>query len=55
MLGSTGSVNITDPKITGLANTFYSDAVGWIFAAVVDRRLRRRPRRSGTAAGSPPG
>jgi D-xylose transport system permease protein len=32
VLGSTGSINITDPKITGLANTFYSDAVGWIFA-----------------------
>ncbi len=35
VLGSTGSININDPKITGLANTFYSDAVGWIFAAVV--------------------
>jgi D-xylose transport system permease protein len=35
VLGSTGSINITDPKITGLANTFYSDAVGWIFAALV--------------------
>jgi D-xylose transport system permease protein len=35
VLGSTGSINITDPKITGLANTFYSDAVGWVFAAVV--------------------
>ncbi|HWP33463.1 MAG TPA: sugar ABC transporter permease, partial [Solirubrobacterales bacterium] len=35
VLGSTGSINITDPKITGLANTFYSDAVGWIFAAIV--------------------
>jgi D-xylose transport system permease protein len=35
VLGSTGSINITDPKITGLANTFYSDAVGWIFAVVV--------------------
>jgi D-xylose transport system permease protein len=35
VLGSTGSINITDPKITGLANTFYSDAVGWIFCAVV--------------------
>jgi D-xylose transport system permease protein len=34
VLGSTGSINLTDPKITGLANTFYSDAVGWIFAAV---------------------
>jgi D-xylose transport system permease protein len=33
VLGSTGSLNITDPKITGLANTFYSDVVGWIFLA----------------------
>ena len=35
VLGSTGSINITNPKITGLANTFYSDTVGWIFAVVV--------------------
>jgi D-xylose transport system permease protein len=35
VLGKTGSLNINDPKITGLANTFYSDTVGWIFAAVV--------------------
>jgi len=35
VLGSTGSINITDPKITGLANTFYSDTVGWVIAAVV--------------------
>jgi D-xylose transport system permease protein len=35
VLGETGTVNITDGKITGLANTFYSDTVGWIFAAVV--------------------
>ncbi len=35
VLGSTGSINITDPKITGLANTFYSDTVGWIVAALV--------------------
>ena len=35
VLGSTGSINITDPKITGLANTFYSDAVGWALAALV--------------------
>jgi D-xylose transport system permease protein len=35
VLGSTGSINITDPKITGLANTFYSDAVGWIMALAV--------------------
>jgi D-xylose transport system permease protein len=35
VLGSTGSINITDPKITGLANTFYSDVVGWIFCAII--------------------
>jgi D-xylose transport system permease protein len=35
VLGSTGSINITDPKITGLANTFYSDTVGWLVAALV--------------------
>ncbi|HEU4392939.1 MAG TPA: sugar ABC transporter permease [Solirubrobacterales bacterium] len=35
VLGSTGSINLTDPKITGLANIFYSDAVGWVFAALV--------------------
>jgi D-xylose transport system permease protein len=34
VLGSTGSLNLTDPKITGLANTFYSDAVGWVFLVV---------------------
>jgi D-xylose transport system permease protein len=32
VLGDTGTVNINDAKITGLANTFYSDEVGWIFA-----------------------
>jgi D-xylose transport system permease protein len=35
VLGSTGSINLDDPKITGLANIFYSDTVGWIFAAIV--------------------
>jgi D-xylose transport system permease protein len=35
VLGATGTVNVTDPKIVGLANTFYSDTVGWIVAAVV--------------------
>ncbi len=35
VLGSTGSINITDPKITGLANIFYADTVGWIFCAIV--------------------
>jgi len=32
VLGETGTVNINDPKITGLTGTFYSDAFGWIFA-----------------------
>jgi D-xylose transport system permease protein len=35
VLGATGTVNLTDAKITGLANTFYSDAFGWVMAAVV--------------------
>jgi D-xylose transport system permease protein len=35
VLGETGTVNITDPKITGLVSTFYSDAAGWIFALLV--------------------
>jgi D-xylose transport system permease protein len=30
VLGSTGTINITDPKVTGLANTFYSSTVSWI-------------------------
>jgi D-xylose transport system permease protein len=34
VLGSTGSINITDPKITGLANTFYSDTVGWVLLVI---------------------
>jgi D-xylose transport system permease protein len=34
VLGETGTVNVTDPKLTGLANTFYSDAVGWTIAIV---------------------
>jgi D-xylose transport system permease protein len=35
VLGKTGSLNITNSKITGLANIFYPDTVGWIFAAVI--------------------
>ena len=35
VLGDTGTVNLTDPKIVGLANTFYSDTFGWILAIVV--------------------
>jgi D-xylose transport system permease protein len=35
VLGDTGTVNLTDPVITGLANTFFSDVVGWIIAIVI--------------------
>jgi D-xylose transport system permease protein len=35
VLGSTGTVNLTDATITGLANTFYSTTVGWVLAVVV--------------------
>jgi len=52
VLGKTGTVNLTDPGIVNLANTFYSDAVGWIIAtlaaaalvtgALVNRRRRTR-------------
>jgi D-xylose transport system permease protein len=34
VLGDTGTINITNSKITGLANIFYSDAVGWTMALV---------------------
>jgi D-xylose transport system permease protein len=33
VLGPTGSINLTDPRIVGLANTFYSPTVSWIIAA----------------------
>src|SRR5690349_14761530 len=34
VLGKTGSLNVTDSKITGLANIFYGETTGWIIAAV---------------------
>ena len=62
VLGETGTVNLTDPKITGLTSTFYSDTVGWIFAllvivayaafALLGRRRRVRAGAVGAAAGS---
>ena len=48
VLGDTGTINITDGKITGLANTFYSDAVGWAMALVAIASTRRS--RCGAAA-----
>jgi len=35
VLGDTGTVNLTNGKIVGLANTFYSETTGWIIGAVV--------------------
>lgn len=35
VLGSTGTVNITDPKITGLTDTFYGETFSWILAVVI--------------------
>ncbi len=35
VLGDTGTVNLNDPTITGLAGTFYGETVGWILAVVV--------------------
>ena len=35
VLGDTGTVNINDDTLVGLANTFYSDEVAWIVALVV--------------------
>jgi D-xylose transport system permease protein len=35
VLGDTGTINLTDSTILDLANTFYSDVVGWIIAVVL--------------------
>lgn len=35
VLGTTGTVNLSNSSITNLATTFYGEAVGWILAAAV--------------------
>src|SRR3954471_2041976 len=35
VLGDTGTVNVTNEKITGLTSTFYGDVVAWALAVVV--------------------
>src|SRR3954470_824797 len=35
VLGDTGTVNVTNEKITGLTSTFYGDTFSWILAFVV--------------------
>jgi D-xylose transport system permease protein len=59
VLGTTGTVNITDPKVTGLTSTFYSDSVGWIIgiaaiAIYAVFALRGRQRRVGQGLSAPP-
>ncbi len=56
VLGKTGTINVTDPKITGLTNTFYGDTFGWTLAIVVIATTaavmlagRRRRQRAGLA------
>jgi D-xylose transport system permease protein len=58
VLGTTGTVNINDPKITGLTNTFYSDTVGWVIAFVAiglyaALALRRRQSRVSQGLSAP--
>jgi D-xylose transport system permease protein len=35
VLGDTGTINLTNPTIVGLANTFYSATFGWILAVIL--------------------
>lgn len=60
VLGDTGTVNITDPKIVGLAGTFYSGTTAWIIGAVAvglfalaTVNARRRRLKAGVPAAAP--
>jgi D-xylose transport system permease protein len=62
VLGSTGTVNLTDRGITGLANTFLPDYVGWVLgiasillytATLLIERRRRQA--AGLRVGAPAG
>jgi D-xylose transport system permease protein len=60
LLGETGTLNIDSPGILRLAGTFYSDAVGWVMAAVACAAIaasalyqRRRRATAGLAVVSP--
>jgi D-xylose transport system permease protein len=56
VLGGTGTVNLTDPFIIGLANTRLSLALGWavgIIFVLLDTLLELRQRRQRAAAGLP--
>ncbi|MBB4661628.1 sugar ABC transporter permease [Conexibacter arvalis] len=60
VLGDTGTVNLTDPKIIGLAGTFYGGTTAWIMGAVVVGlfalaclNARRRRLKAGVPAATP--
>jgi D-xylose transport system permease protein len=59
VLGETGTVNLTDPKIVGLTTTFYSDTFGWVLAflaigAYAGLTLMSRQRRLREGLSAPP-
>jgi D-xylose transport system permease protein len=59
VLGQTGTVNLTDSKITGLTGTFYGDTTGWVMgavaiAAVAGLSLSGRQRRIRAGLSAPP-
>ena len=60
VLGETGTVNLTDPKITGLAGTFYRGTTAWVLGAIVvvlfalaSFNARRRRLKAGVPAATP--
>ena len=59
VLGETGTVNVTDPKVTGLMNIFYGDTFGWLLAfggiaAFAGMNLARRRSRLKADLPAPP-
>ncbi|MCW2952953.1 MAG: inner-rane translocator [Conexibacter sp.] len=61
VLGTTGTINITDPTLVGIAGTFYTGATAWIIAIVVigafaasSLSARRQRVAAGLPAASPP-
>ena len=59
VLGDTGTVNLTDPTIVGLANTFFAPLAAWLLAVVVAvayavAKLSERRRRVAAGLPTPP-
>ncbi len=59
VLGPTGTINLTDPTIVGLANTFVPDAVGWALGIIaivlyLGAQLFERRRRDAAGLGDGP-